>query len=169
MSGARIDRELVFLCKSPSIVMTQMNKVTRSIIMTRLLLSCNSSGTLSPLTPFSKEFDIPFQNMTTTSHIINKDQLLVLGVKKGPSKQVLIGTHDKMQFTSQFKSKDKADSLSYWNDIGLSVIDLLKAVPNGLQGFINDRWFVVFPKLEHSKQCHCCLDRVDDPRQDTKP
>ncbi|MBN3310348.1 RTEL1 helicase, partial [Amia calva] len=107
---------LSYWCFSPGFSMQELvRQGVRSIILT--------SGTLSPLSSFTSEMQIPFPVSLENPHVIEKHQIFVGIVPKGP---------DSVQLSSAFDRRFLPD---YMASLGNTVVNLGRIVPHGLLVF----------------------------------
>ncbi|XP_052775212.1 regulator of telomere elongation helicase 1-like [Mya arenaria] len=90
-----------------------------------------TSGTLSPLDSFTAEMQIPFPVRLENPHVIQKHQVWVGTLKKGPD-----GTTLNSNFETRF-------TVSYQAALGNSIVNFAREVPNGLLIF-----FPSYPVME---------------------
>uniref|UniRef100_A0A7N6C434 Regulator of telomere elongation helicase 1 n=1 Tax=Anabas testudineus TaxID=64144 RepID=A0A7N6C434_ANATE len=111
---------LSYWCFSPGFSMQDLvNQGVRCIILT--------SGTLSPLSSFTAEMRIPFQVTLENRHVIERDQIFVSVIERGP---------DGVQLSSAFDRRFLPENMS-------SLANLSRVVPHGLLVF-----FPSFPLME---------------------
>ncbi|XP_051967242.1 regulator of telomere elongation helicase 1 [Xyrauchen texanus] len=107
---------LSYWCFSPGFSMQDLlRQGVRSIILT--------SGTLSPLSSFTYEMQIPFPISLENPHVIQRDQIFVSIIDKGP---------DGVQLSTAFDRRFVPENMS---SIGNTVVNLTKVVPHGLLVF----------------------------------
>ncbi|XP_032074452.1 regulator of telomere elongation helicase 1 [Thamnophis elegans] len=117
---------LSYWCFSPGYSMQELvRQGVRTIILT--------SGTLSPLSSFAKEMQIPFPVHLENPHVIEKHQICVGVIPKGPDGGLLSSTFEH-RFTEECQSA-----------IGKTVVNLVRIIPNGLLVF-----FPSYPVMEKS-------------------
>ncbi|KAM8863625.1 regulator of telomere elongation helicase 1 isoform 2-T2 [Spinachia spinachia] len=115
---------LSYWCFSPGFSMQDLkNQGVRCIILT--------SGTLSPLSSFTCEMRIPFPVSLENSHVIERDQIFVGIIERGPD-----GVHLTSAFDRRFLPENMAS-------LGNTVANLSRVVPDGLLVF-----FPSFPLME---------------------
>ncbi|XP_029968849.1 regulator of telomere elongation helicase 1 [Salarias fasciatus] len=115
---------LSYWCFSPGFSMQDLvNQGVRSIILT--------SGTLSPLTSFTSEMRIQFPVSLENRHVIERDQIFVSVIERGPDGVPLSSAFDR-----RFDPKNMAS-------LGNTVANLSRVVPHGLLVF-----FPSFPVME---------------------
>ncbi|GFQ89127.1 fanconi anemia group J protein homolog [Trichonephila clavata] len=103
-------------CLNPAVAFSDFKGATHSIIV--------ASGTLSPLTSFQTELDIPFQITLEANHVISKSQLWVGTIGKGPNNNSLTATfHNSATFTFQ-------------DDIGELIYQICCVIPHGILCFL---------------------------------
>uniref|UniRef100_A0A8P4KN29 Regulator of telomere elongation helicase 1 n=1 Tax=Dicentrarchus labrax TaxID=13489 RepID=A0A8P4KN29_DICLA len=116
---------LSYWCFSPGFSMQDLvNQGVRCIILT--------SGTLSPLSSFTSEMRIEFPVTLENSHVIERDQIFVSVIDRGP---------DGVQLSSAFDRRLLKLSISFYVNHILS--NLSRVVPHGLLVF-----FPSFPLME---------------------
>ncbi|XP_064420674.1 regulator of telomere elongation helicase 1 isoform X2 [Latimeria chalumnae] len=124
---------LSYWCFSPGYGMHELVKQgVRSIILT--------SGTLSPLSSFTLEMQIPFPVCLENPHVIEKHQIWVGIVPKGP---------DGEQLSSAF---DRRFSVDYLSSLGKTVANIARVVPHGLLLFFPS-YPVMDKSLAHWRDC----------------
>ncbi|XP_041080710.1 regulator of telomere elongation helicase 1-like isoform X3 [Polyodon spathula] len=107
---------LSYWCFSPGFSMNELVcQGVRSIILT--------SGTLSPLSSFTSEMQIEFPVTLENPHVIDKHQIFVGIVPKGP---------DGIQLSSSF---DRRFTPDYMASLGKTVTNVGRVVPHGLLVF----------------------------------
>ncbi|XP_070766663.1 regulator of telomere elongation helicase 1 [Enoplosus armatus] len=115
---------LSYWCFSPGFSMQDLvNQGVRSIILT--------SGTLSPLTSFTSEMRIEFPVTLENSHVIERDQIFVSVIERGPDGERLSSAFDR-----RFVPENMAS-------LGNTIANLSRVVPHGLLVF-----FPSFPLME---------------------
>ncbi|KAM4736852.1 regulator of telomere elongation helicase 1 [Anableps anableps] len=115
---------LSYWCFSPGFSMQDLvNQSVRCIILT--------SGTLSPLTSFTSEMRIKFPVLLENGHVINRDQIFVSVIDRGP---------DGVLLSSSFNRRFDPDNMT---SLGNTVANLSRVVPHGLLVF-----FPSFPLME---------------------
>ncbi|XP_069506993.1 regulator of telomere elongation helicase 1 isoform X2 [Ambystoma mexicanum] len=123
---------LSYWCFSPGFSMNDLvRQGVRSIILT--------SGTLSPLASFTMEMQIPFPISLENPHVIDKHQILVGIIPRGP---------DGIQLSSAF---DKRFSVDYMSSLGKTIGNISRVVPNGLLVFFSS-YPVMGKSLEYWKE-----------------
>ncbi|XP_041114358.1 regulator of telomere elongation helicase 1-like [Polyodon spathula] len=109
---------LSYWCFSPGFSMNELvRRGVRSIILT--------SGTLSPLSSFTSEMQIEFPVTLENPHVIDKHQIFVGIVPKGP---------DGIQLSSAY---DKRFTPDYMASLGKTVTNVGRVVPHGLLVFFS--------------------------------
>lgn len=104
---------LSYWCFSPGFTMQDLvAQGVRSIILT--------SGTLSPLNSFKSELKINFPIQLENPHVIEKHQMVVGIVKKGP---------DSKQLDSSYKNRSNVE---YIISLGNAIVNFARIIPNGL-------------------------------------
>ncbi|CAN9508127.1 unnamed protein product [Ophioblennius macclurei] len=115
---------LSYWCFSPGFCMQELvSQGVRSIILT--------SGTLSPLTSFTSEMRIKFPVSLENKHVIERDQIFVSVIEKGP---------DSVKLSSAFDRRFVPENMA---SLGNTVANLSRVVPHGLLVF-----FPSFPVME---------------------
>ncbi|XP_035825693.1 regulator of telomere elongation helicase 1 isoform X2 [Aplysia californica] len=123
-SNKKAERILSYWCFSPGHTMKDLlAHGVKVIILT--------SGTLSPLDSFAMEMQIPFPVRLENPHVIEKDQVWLGTVCKGP---------DGVTLNSEYKNRNNED---YQNSLGYSIRNFARIVPNGLLVF-----FPSYPVME---------------------
>uniref|UniRef100_A0A4W3JDW2 Regulator of telomere elongation helicase 1 n=1 Tax=Callorhinchus milii TaxID=7868 RepID=A0A4W3JDW2_CALMI len=143
---------LSYWCFCPGYSMAElMRQGVRSIILT--------SGTLSPLSSFTLEMQIPFPVSLENPHVIDKHQIWIGIVPKGPDGALLSSAYDK-RFTPE-----------YISSLGQTIVNIGRVVPDGLLVFFPS-YPVMDKNLEFWKVSDIlCLfptkkyyDKVNDPK-----
>ncbi|XP_053309652.1 regulator of telomere elongation helicase 1 [Spea bombifrons] len=117
---------LSYWCFSPGYTMHDLvRQGVRSIILT--------SGTLCPLSSFTMEMQIPFPVSLENPHVIEKHQIWVGVIPRGP---------DGAQLSSAY---DRRFSEDYLSSLGKTVGNIARVVPHGLLVF-----FPSYPVLDKS-------------------
>uniref|UniRef100_A0A3Q4BVD7 Regulator of telomere elongation helicase 1 n=1 Tax=Mola mola TaxID=94237 RepID=A0A3Q4BVD7_MOLML len=115
---------LSYWCFSPGFSMQDLvNQGVRCIILT--------SGTLSPLSSFTSEMRIKFPVSLENSHVIERDQIFVSVIDRGP---------DGVELSSAFHRRFDPENMA---SLGNTVANLSRVVPHGLLVF-----FPSFPLME---------------------
>uniref|UniRef100_A0A3B5KR97 Regulator of telomere elongation helicase 1 n=1 Tax=Xiphophorus couchianus TaxID=32473 RepID=A0A3B5KR97_9TELE len=115
---------LSYWCFSPGFSMQDLvNQDIRCVILT--------SGTLSPLTSFTSEMRIKFPVLLENGHVIDRDQIFVSVIDRGP---------DGVHLSSAFDRRFNPDNMT---SLGNTVANLSRVVPHGLLVF-----FPSFPLME---------------------
>ncbi|XP_078507813.1 regulator of telomere elongation helicase 1 [Lissotriton helveticus] len=117
---------LSYWCFSPGFT---MNDLVRQGVRTILL----TSGTLAPLSSFAMEMQIPFPISLENPHVIEKHQMWVGIVPRGP---------DGAQLSSAF---DRRFTVDYMSSLGKTIGNLSRVVPHGLLVF-----FPSYPVMDKS-------------------
>ncbi|XP_064119923.1 Fanconi anemia group J protein-like isoform X2 [Macrobrachium nipponense] len=107
---------LHFWCLNPAVAFLSVGESVRSVILT--------SGTLSPMSSFQSELSVPFQIQLEANHVIDKNQVWVGTVGRGPTDQVLQATYQNTE-TWQFQ-----------DEIGRLVLSVCEAIPHGVLCFL---------------------------------
>ncbi|XP_073538970.1 regulator of telomere elongation helicase 1 [Phyllobates terribilis] len=132
---------LSYWCFSPGYTMQDLVRYgVRSIILT--------SGTLCPLSSFTMEMQIPFPVSLENPHVIEKHQIWVGVVPRGP---------DGAQLSSAFDRRFSADYLS---SLGKTIGNITRVVPHGLLVFFPS-YPVMDKSLEFWKE-NGLTSRIDD-------
>ncbi|KAL2103257.1 hypothetical protein ACEWY4_000125 [Coilia grayii] len=107
---------LSYWCFSPGFSMQELKRQgVRCLILT--------SGTLSPLSSFTAEMQIPFPVCLENPHVIQRDQIFVCIIDKGPDGTFLSSAYDR-----RFLPENMAS-------LGNTVVNLTRVVPDGLLVF----------------------------------
>ncbi|XP_006132510.2 regulator of telomere elongation helicase 1 isoform X1 [Pelodiscus sinensis] len=117
---------LSYWCFSPGYSMHELvRQGVRTIILT--------SGTLSPLSSFTMEMQIPFPVCLENPHVIDKHQIWVGIIPKGPDGGLLSSTYE------------KRFSVECLSSLGKTIGNLVRIVPHGLLVF-----FPSYPVMDKS-------------------
>ncbi|KAM9372083.1 regulator of telomere elongation helicase 1 [Phaethornis superciliosus] len=119
-------KTLSYWCFSPG---HSMHELVRQGVRTIIL----TSGTLSPLSSFTMEMQIPFPVHLENPHVIEKHQLWVGIIPKGPDGVVLTSTYE------------RRFSEDYLSSLGKTIGNLVRVVPHGLLMF-----FPSYPVMDKS-------------------
>ncbi|KAL2612609.1 hypothetical protein R1flu_024301 [Riccia fluitans] len=115
-AGAKVVRTLSWWCFNPGIAMEEFARMgVRSVILT--------SGTLAPLDSFAIELNLPFNVRLENPHVIDASQIWVGVVQSGPSGRAL---------NSSYKTRDSPE---YKQDLGNTIVNFARIVPDGLLVF----------------------------------
>ncbi|MFT7804710.1 regulator of telomere elongation helicase 1 isoform X3 [Arapaima gigas] len=115
---------LSYWCFSPGFSMQELvRQGVRSVILT--------SGTLSPLASFTAEMQIPFPVCLENPHVIQRDQIFVRVIEKGP---------DNIQLSSAYERRFLPENMA---SLGNTVVNLGRVIPHGLLVF-----FPSYPVME---------------------
>eukprot|EP01134_Creolimax_fragrantissima_P006495 CFRG6495T1 len=107
---------LSYWCFSSRYAMKELQSLgVRNILIT--------SGTLSPMAEFAAEMAVPFPTRLSNSHVIQKNQIWVGCIQKGPSG---------IPLNSSYKNRQNE---SYINDLGLTILHVCETVPDGVLVF----------------------------------
>nr|XP_055039817.1 regulator of telomere elongation helicase 1 [Misgurnus anguillicaudatus] len=107
---------LSYWCFSPGFSMQDLlRQEVRCIILT--------SGTLSPLSSFTCEMQIPFPVSLENPHVIQRDQIFVSIIDKGP---------DGVKLSTAFERRFVPENMS---SMGNTLVNLTRVVPHGLLVF----------------------------------
>ncbi|XP_008589275.1 PREDICTED: LOW QUALITY PROTEIN: regulator of telomere elongation helicase 1 [Galeopterus variegatus] len=117
---------LSYWCLSPGHSMRELTRLgVRTLILT--------SGTLAPVSSFALEMQIPFPVCLENPHVIDKHQIWVGVVPRGP---------DRAQLSSAFDKRFSEECLS---SLGKALGNIARVVPHGLLVF-----FPSYPVMEKS-------------------
>ncbi|CAL4225614.1 unnamed protein product, partial [Meganyctiphanes norvegica] len=105
-----------FWCLNPAVSFHEVGEMVRSIILT--------SGTLSPMTSFQSELGVPFSIQLEANHVIQRNQVFVGTLGKGPTNQTLQATY---RFTETWGFQD---------ELGRLILSVCKVVPHGVLCFL---------------------------------
>uniref|UniRef100_A0A8C1WRF9 Regulator of telomere elongation helicase 1 n=1 Tax=Cyprinus carpio TaxID=7962 RepID=A0A8C1WRF9_CYPCA len=134
---------LSYWCFSPGFSMQELlRQEVRSIILT--------SGTLSPLSSFTCEMQIPFPVSLENPHVIQRDQIFVSVIEKGP---------DGVQLSTAFNRRFVPENMS---SMGNTLVNLARVVPHGLLVFFPS-YPVMDKTLEFWRVIDGYYDKVNDP------
>ncbi|XP_062282424.1 regulator of telomere elongation helicase 1 [Scomber scombrus] len=132
---------LSYWCFSPGFSMQDLvNQGVRSIILT--------SGTLSPLSSFTSEMRIKFPVCLENSHVIERDQIFVSVVERGP---------DGVYLSSAFDRRFVPENMS---SLGNTVANLSRVVPHGLLVFFSS--FTLMDKNLEFWRANGHADRIEN-------
>uniref|UniRef100_A0A8C1WPX0 Regulator of telomere elongation helicase 1 n=1 Tax=Cyprinus carpio TaxID=7962 RepID=A0A8C1WPX0_CYPCA len=138
-----IGNVLSYWCFSPGFSMQELlRQEVRSIILT--------SGTLSPLSSFTCEMQIPFPVSLENPHVIQRDQIFVSVIEKGP---------DGVQLSTAFNRRFVPENMS---SMGNTLVNLARVVPHGLLVFFPS-YPVMDKTLEFWRVIDGYYDKVNDP------
>ncbi|XP_027501918.1 regulator of telomere elongation helicase 1 isoform X4 [Corapipo altera] len=125
-SSKKQGKTLSYWCFSPGYSMHELvRQGVRTIILT--------SGTLSPLSSFTMEMQIPFPVCLENPHVIDKHQLWVGIIPKGPDGAMLTSTYE------------RRFSEDYLSSLGKTIGNIVRVVPHGLLVF-----FPSYPVMDKS-------------------
>ncbi|EME27730.1 Regulator of telomere elongation helicase 1 [Galdieria sulphuraria] len=116
---------LSYWCFNPGVVMKQLVKGVRCLVLT--------SGTLSPLSFLESELQIPFPIQLENRHIISQHQLFVGMLGLGPSGEVL---------NSSYRNRSL---ISYKRELGRCIYNFSLVIPGGM--------LVFFPSYQLLMDC----------------
>nr|XP_033818706.1 regulator of telomere elongation helicase 1 isoform X2 [Geotrypetes seraphini] len=134
-------KTLSYWCFSPGYSMQELvRQGLRTIILT--------SGTLFPLTSFTMEMQIPFPISLENPHVIDKHQIWVGIVPKGPDGVLLSSAYER-RFT-----------VEYMSSLGKTIGNIARVVPHGLLVFFPS-YPVLDKSLEHWRD-HGFSSRIED-------
>ncbi|XP_055452055.1 regulator of telomere elongation helicase 1 isoform X3 [Psammomys obesus] len=126
MTSRKQGKVLSYWCFSPSHSMRELVcQGVRTLILT--------SGTLAPLSSFALEMQIPFPVCLENPHIIDRNQLWVGVIPRGP---------DGVQLSSAYEKRFSQECLS---SLGKALSNIARVVPHGLLVF-----FPSYPVMEKS-------------------
>lgn len=118
-----------FWCLNPAVCFEDLKKTVRSIVLT--------SGTLSPMASFSSELDVRFPIQLEANHVIDKSQVWVGTLGRGPTGHCLNATYRHVE------------SFDFQDEVGRLVLQVCRKVPHGVLLFLpsyrmlaklSDRW-----------------------------
>ena len=114
--GAPQGRTLSYWCFSPAAVLAELTDLgVRSIIL--------ASGTLSPLDSYAAELGVPFPVRLENAHVVGRDQVFAAVLTRGVTGRAL---------NSSYEFRDKP---AYLSELGLTIQNLVRIVPDGLLVF----------------------------------
>lgn len=87
-------------CMNPAVIFVPLARTARSVIL--------ASGTLSPIDSFEKELDTQFPQKLDANHVIEKDQVYIRCVPKGPTEKLLKATFENVN-TFEFQVRISND------------------------------------------------------------
>ena len=105
-----------FWCLNPAVSFETFKEETRSIVLT--------SGTLSPMSSFSSELDVPFALRLEANHVIDRRQVWIRTLSHGPAGQSLNATYK------------NAESYAFQDELGRVVAQVCETVPHGVLLFL---------------------------------
>ncbi|KAM6457881.1 regulator of telomere elongation helicase 1 isoform 3-T5 [Liasis olivaceus] len=126
LSTKKQGKVLSYWCFSPGY---SMHELVRQGVRTILL----TSGTLSPVSSFAMEMQIPFPVCLENPHVIDKHQIWVGIIPKGPDGGLLSSTYEK-RFSEECLSS-----------LGKTIGNLVRIIPHGLLVF-----FPSYPVMDKS-------------------
>eukprot|EP00210_Caulerpa_lentillifera_P000026 g25.t1 len=126
---------LSYWCFSPGIAMRSFVESCQiqSVILT--------SGTLSPMNSFASELKLTFPIQLENEHIVTKEQVLIGCVSAGPTGTVLDSSYN------------HRNDPKYKEDLGLAVVQFLRAIPGGVLMFFPS-YSVLQSSIEYWKNCN---------------
>ncbi|NXU85851.1 RTEL1 helicase, partial [Xiphorhynchus elegans] len=140
-SSKKQGKTLSYWCFSPGYSMHELvRQGVRTIILT--------SGTLSPLSSFTMEMQIPFPVCLENPHVIDKHQLWVGIIPKGPDRTLLTSTYE------------RRFSEDYLSSLGKTVGNLVRVVPHGMLVFFPS-YSVMDKSLEYWRE-HNFAKRIEE-------
>jgi Fanconi anemia group J protein len=131
-----------FWCLNPNVVFHEINEQAHSVIL--------ASGTLSPLDTFGSELgaEFPAANTLSANHVIGKHQLFAATLQYGPTETRLEGV---------FGNHDK---LNYQDDLGKTILNIIKTIPGGVLCFISS--YKLLSKLNQRWELTGLLDEMSE-------
>ncbi|CAL1540331.1 unnamed protein product [Lymnaea stagnalis] len=129
------ERILSYWCFSPGHTMKDLQTHGVKVIIL-------TSGTLSPLDSFAKEMQIPFPIQLENPHVIEKSQVWLGTLCKGP---------DGTELNSEYKNRSNE---SYQKSLGNTIVNFARIVPSGLLIF-----FPSYPVMEK------CIEKWKETNQ----
>ncbi|KAK3886088.1 hypothetical protein Pcinc_009742, partial [Petrolisthes cinctipes] len=105
-----------FWCLNPGVAFSCLASTVHSILLT--------SGTLSPMSSFQSELGVPFKIQLEANHVINKNQVWVGSVSRGPREQLLQATY---RHTETWEFQD---------ELGQLVVNVCRVVRGGVLCFL---------------------------------
>ncbi|XP_032809044.2 regulator of telomere elongation helicase 1 isoform X1 [Petromyzon marinus] len=115
-SAKKQGKVVSYWCFSPGHTMKELlQQNVRCLILT--------SGTLSPMASFTAELQIDFPIKLENPHVIDKHQVWVGIVEKGP---------DSVQLNSAYRNRSCP---AYMSSLGKTIVNLARIIPNGLLVF----------------------------------
>ncbi|KAG0459532.1 hypothetical protein HPP92_022660 [Vanilla planifolia] len=134
-------RTLSWWCFNPGIAMEVFVRLgVRSIVLT--------SGTLSPLETCAQEMNLEFPVRLENPHVVSADQVWVGVVTSGPSGQKL---------NSSYRYRD---SLDYKQELGSTIVNFARIVPDGLLVFFSSYYLMeqcieCWKNMSHARSSNC--------------
>lgn len=107
---------LNFACLNPAVSFDDLKEDVRAIVLT--------SGTLSPMATFAGELDVRFPISLEAQHVVDKSQVWVASLGKGPNKYSLNAAYT------------NASTLKFQDEVGEMVIEVCKKVQFGVLVFL---------------------------------
>merc|ERR1719370_924338 len=107
---------LNFACLNPAVSFDDLKEEVRAIVLT--------SGTLSPMATFASELDVKFPISLEAQHVVDKSQVWVASLGKGPNKYSLNAAYR------------NASTLQFQDEVGEMVIEVCKKVQFGVLVFL---------------------------------
>ncbi|RXG59289.1 Fanconi anemia group J protein-like [Armadillidium vulgare] len=107
---------LNFWCLNPGVAFGDLGIMTKSIILT--------SGTLSPMGSFESELNVKFEIKYEANHVINREQVWVGTVSKGPTNHVLNATYK------------HSETLAFQDELGRMLLSVCETIPRGVLCFL---------------------------------
>ncbi len=107
---------LNFWCLNPAVSFIELKDALHSVVLT--------SGTLSPMASFSTELDVRFQNQLEANHVIDRRQVWIGTLSRGPNGHSLNAT---------FRS---AGTFQFQDEVGNLVAEVSETMPHGILLFL---------------------------------
>uniref|UniRef100_A0A7S3DGD9 Regulator of telomere elongation helicase 1 homolog n=1 Tax=Palpitomonas bilix TaxID=652834 RepID=A0A7S3DGD9_9EUKA len=137
------DLSMGIWCLNPALAFREISSQSHSVVL--------ASGTLSPMDTFSSELGCEFPKKLEARHVIGNDQVQCLCLPKGVKGRSL---------TSSFRA---GGDISMLDDLGETLVGLVRAVPHGMLFFfpsykkletILSRWEEngIYKRIEESKE-----------------
>ncbi len=115
-SNFRLTYTINFWCLNPAVSFVELKETVHSIILT--------SGTLSPMASFSSELDVRFPLQLEASHVIDKRQVWISTLSRGPGGHSLNAT---------FRN---VESYAFQDELGQLAASVCEHVPHGVLFFL---------------------------------
>jgi len=115
-AGFRTVHTLNFWCLNPAVSFLELKEELRSVVLT--------SGTLSPMSSFSTELDVDFPLKLEAAHVVDKRQVWIGTLSRGPNGQSLNATYR------------NSETFAFQDEVGKALAGVCEAVPRGVLFFL---------------------------------